>query len=181
MSDDYVTKMLRERFQAQHVMHRRSAPRVLYIDLWKERENKALLLFDICNKLLIRSLRSKSWHPDQRWCFVCHTVMCDTEKPKRKGWIQIVRAQSGTSCDRLCVYCRDCVPIELTEPVPDPINPFVPYEPLFCLCSTSRWEVNVKLHRDTDHTDVPFHLQAHTHPHTDIYTPRHSTNVGTVT
>lgn len=78
----------------------------------------------------------------------------------------------------LSVYCHDFVPIDLKESVPDPINLFVPYQPLYCLRSISRWEVNVRLHGDTDHTDVPIHSQTHTY----IYThPDISINAGTVT
>lgn len=64
-------------------------------------------------------------------------------------------------CIRLRLYCHCSIPVDLREPVPDPINPFVPCELLFCTCSVSQWEVSARQHRDKDHTDMP--IQSVTH------------------
>lgn len=101
---------------------------------------------------------------------MCLTIMYDAERPKAKD--EKLSWNCSGSIRHLVwqTYCHGCVPIDLREPVPDPINPFVPLQPLLCLGSASWWEVNVRLNRDRDHTDVPFqshtHICAHTHTKT---------------
>ena len=157
---------------------------ILYMDLYKEMKNKALLMiwpdsvilwlftatiFTGCcfelnhNKFLIRRLRLKdgvSVSHNNVWCRAT-----ESRKDKKLSW------NCSGSIGHLVwqTYCHGCVPIDLRESVPDPINLFVPQQPLLCLGSVSWWEVNVRLNRDRDHTDVP--IQSHTH--TCVHTRQH--------